>query len=190
MQKFKVNITLKNKVLRSLWNVIYIFLFRPFETKLFNPWRLFLLRLFGAKIHWKAGVYASAKITEPWNLEMQYNAWIGPHAIIYSVDKIFLGKNVTISQYAYLCSASHDITDKYNPLITAPIIIKDQAWIAADAFIGMGVTIGEGAVVGARAAVFKDVEPWTVVGGNPAKFIKKREIIPSCRICNLAVSAH
>ncbi|MDR2683898.1 MAG: putative colanic acid biosynthesis acetyltransferase, partial [Prevotellaceae bacterium] len=80
------------------------------------------------------------------------------------------------SQRAFLCTASHDITKPDMPLITAPIIIEDQAWIAADAFIGMGVTIGQGAVVGARAAVFKDVEPWTVVGGNPAKFIKKREI--------------
>ena len=60
------------------------------------------------------------------------------------------------------------------PLKIAPITIGDRAWVAADAFVGMGVTIGEGAVVGARAAVFKDVEPWTVVGGNPAKFIKKR----------------
>ena len=57
-----------------------------------------------------------------------------------------------------------------------PIVIEAQAWVAADAFVGMGVTIGEGAVVGARAAVFKDVEPWTVVGGNPAKFIKNRVI--------------
>jgi putative colanic acid biosynthesis acetyltransferase WcaF len=49
-------------------------------------------------------------------------------------------------------------------------------WVASDAFIGMGVTLGQGAVVGARAAVFKNVEPWTVVGGNPARLIKKREI--------------
>jgi putative colanic acid biosynthesis acetyltransferase WcaF len=61
-------------------------------------------------------------------------------------------------------------------LISAPITIEEQAWVAADAFVGMGVTIGKGAVVGARASVYADVEPYTVVGGNPAKFIKKREI--------------
>ena len=55
-------------------------------------------------------------------------------------------------------------------------MIENRAWVAADAFVCMGITIGEGAVVGARAAVFKNVEPWTVVGGNPAKVIKKREI--------------
>jgi putative colanic acid biosynthesis acetyltransferase WcaF len=57
-----------------------------------------------------------------------------------------------------------------------PIIIKDQSWVAARAFVGPGVTIGEGAVVGACAVVTKDVEPWTVVAGNPAKFIKNRVI--------------
>ena len=81
-----------------------------------------------------------------------------------------------MSQGAYLCTASHDISDSLNPLVTAPIIIEDQAWVAADAFVSMGVTVGQGAVIGARACVFKDVEPWTVVGGNPAKFIKRREI--------------
>ena len=60
--------------------------------------------------------------------------------------------------------------------IQKPIIIGDRAWVAAEAFIGPGVTVGEGAVVGARAAVFKDVEPWTVVGGNPARVIKTRTI--------------
>ena len=67
-------------------------------------------------------------------------------------------------------------TNPLNPLITAPIVIEDQAWIGAKAFVGMGVTIGQGAVVGATASVYKDVAPWTVVGGNPAKFIKERKI--------------
>lgn len=87
-----------------------------------------------------------------------------------------MGSKVVVSQGAYLCTASHDITNPLNPLITATIRVNSFSWIAADAFVGMGVTVGEGAVVGARAAVFKDVEPWTVVGGNPAKFIKKRII--------------
>ena len=94
----------------------------------------------------------------------------------YNVAPITLGANSTVSQGAYLCTASHDISDPLNPLITAPIVIEDQAWVAAGAFVGMGVTIGQGAVVGARAAVFKSVEPWSVVGGNPAKFIKQRII--------------
>lgn len=89
---------------------------------------------------------------------------------------ITIGDHSIISQSTQLCTASHSISNKDFPLVTKPIIVHDQVWIASEAFIGPGVTIGEGAVVGARAAVFKDVEPWTVVGGNPAKFIKKREI--------------
>jgi putative colanic acid biosynthesis acetyltransferase WcaF len=178
LNKTHLKITLKNKILRSLWNVVYILLFRPFGTKLFNSWRLFILKIFGAKIHWQAGVYSSVKIWAPWNLELHRNAWIGPNVICYNMDKIILGEDATISQYAHLCAASHDLS-KINAAINtiiAPIIIGDKAWVATQAFIGMGVTIGEGAVVGARAAVFKDVEPWTIVGGNPAKFIKRREI--------------
>ena len=149
---------------------------RPLPRSLGNSWKIFLLRLFGAKIHSKAVVYSSVRIYMPWNLEMAAYSCLSPEVDCYNVDKIKIGAHSTVSQKTYLCTASHDITKSSNPLITAPIIIEDQAWIGASAFIGMGVTIGQGAVVGATASVYKDVEPWTVVGGNPAKFIKKREI--------------
>lgn len=135
-----------------------------------------VLRMFGAKIAPRAGVYSSAKIYCPWNLVLERNAWIGPNVTCYNVDVVHIEEDATVSQNVHLCTASHDITSVDHSLIHASILIKKNAWVAADAFIGMGVTIGEGAVVGARAAVFKDVEPWTVVGGNPAKFIKKREL--------------
>lgn len=92
----------------------------------------------------------------------------------YSVNKIHIGKRATVSQGAHLCSASHDIEDQDFQMVSAPIQIDDDAWIAAEAFIGPGVTVGKGAVVGARAVVFKDVKPWTVVVGNPARVIKRR----------------
>ena len=94
----------------------------------------------------------------------------------YNAASITIGINATVSQRVYLCTASHNISSSRHEQIEKPIIIEDRAWVAAEAFIGPGVIIGEGAVVGARAAVFKDVESWTVVGGNPAKFIKKRII--------------
>jgi putative colanic acid biosynthesis acetyltransferase WcaF len=170
-------LSIKNKLLRLIWNITCTLLFRPFSTKLFNPWRLFLLQLFGAKVHKNSGVYSSCRIWAPWNLELEENAWLGPFVECYNVALVKLESNSTVSQKSFLCTASHDITDKDHPLVAAPIIIQNKAWVAADAFIGPGVTIGQGAVVGARAVVFKDIEPWTVVGGNPAKFIKKREII-------------
>ncbi len=169
-------LTWKNILGRAIWNIVYILFFRPFGTKFFRSWRNFLLRCFGAKLHSEAGVYSSAKIWCPWNLEMDDNAWLGPKVECYNAALIKIGKDTTVSQGAFLCTASHNINSKAHELITAPIIFEEHVWVAADAFVGMGVTIGQGAVVGARACVFKDVEPWTVVGGNPAKFIKKRVI--------------
>lgn len=176
----KINkVTYKNKFLRTIWNIVYIILFRPFGTRIFRLWRIFILKIFGAKISWKSSVYSSTIIWAPWNLYMSSNAGIGPHVIIYNQDIVKIEENAKVSQYSYLCTASHDtalLNNATTGLIVAPIIIESKAWIGTRAYIGMGVTIGEGAIVGATASVYKDVEPWTIVGGNPAKFIKKREI--------------
>ena len=101
---------------------------------------------------------------------------IGEDAFIYNLGKVTLGEKVTISHRAQLCAGTHDYTQPDLPLLKPPIVIENQAWICADAFIGPNVTIGEGAIVGARAVVMKNVEPWMIVAGNPAKLIKKREL--------------
>jgi putative colanic acid biosynthesis acetyltransferase WcaF len=176
LSKYENKLGTKHKLIRLAWNIVWTLLARPLPRQFGNRWRITLLRLFGAKINSTAVVHSSAKIYYPANLEMGLYSCIASHVDCYNVDKIQIGANTTVSQGAYLCTASHDITNPLNPLITSPIVIEDQAWVAADAFVGMGVTIGQGAVVGARAAVFKNVDPWTVVGGNPARFIKKRVI--------------
>lgn len=166
----------KNRFERLFWNIIYIFFFRPFALKYFNSWRILILRLFGAKIGEHCLIHSNVKIWAPWNMEIGDYICIGHGVDFYNQGKIKIGSNTTISQKTYLCASTHDITDSKHALILKPIVIEDQVWVAADAFIGPGVTIKQGSVVGARAAVFKDVEQWTVVGGNPANFIKKREI--------------
>ena len=176
LSKYHNALSRKHQIIRMLWTIVWGLFARPLPRSIGSGWKRFLLRLFGAKIDSTAVVYSSAKVYYPPNLIMEHYACLASDVDCYNVDIIRIGANTTVSQGAYLCTASHDITNSLNPLITAPIIIEDQAWIAADAFVGMGVTIGQGAVVGARAAVFKDVESWTVVGGNPAKFIKKRII--------------
>lgn len=165
---------IRNKVLRVIWNSCYWVFFRPFNLSIFQGWRNFVLRLFGAKIGFKAHVYATVKIWAPWNLEIGDFSSLARGVDCYNQGKITIGKQTIISQKTYLCASSHDYTRANFPLILAPIVIKDQVWIAAGAFIAPGVSIGEGAVVGAKSAVFKDVDEWTVVGGNPAKFIKNR----------------
>ena len=176
LSKYESHFSLKNKLARVLWNISYLLLFRPFAFEFFKKWRLLVLKMFGAEIDWSVGVYASAKIWAPWNLKMEPNSCIGPKVDCYNQGKITIGSNTSISQKCYLCASSHNIRSSKHTLIVKPIVIEDQVWIAADAFIGPGVRIGRGAVVGARSAVFKDVEPWTVVRGNPACFLKKREL--------------
>ena len=168
------------KIKRVMWNITATLLFRPFITPIFCKWRIALLRLFGAKVEWDANVYASVKIWAPWMLQMGHRACLGPEVICYNQDWVVLKDEAVVSQYTYLCTAGHDVNmmntaDK--SLITAPIILKSKSWIGARSFIGMGVEIGEGAVVGATASVYKSVEPWSVVGGNPCKIIKMRKLI-------------
>ncbi len=163
----------KNRFMRLIWGFVYIVLFR-YSPRPFHSWRSFLLRLFGAQIGRGVHIYPAVKIWAPWNLVAKDEAGVANGVDLYTQGKIYLGYRSIISQRSYICTGTHDFTQKGHPLYTQDIYIGDYAWIAAEAFVGPGVTIGEGAVVGARAAVFKDVEPWTVVGGNPAKFIKKR----------------
>lgn len=176
LSKYHNALSRKHQLIRLLWTIVWSIFARPLPRSVCSGWKRFLLRLFGAKIDSTAVVYSSAKIYYPANLVMDRFACLASDVDCYNVDLIKIGANTTVSQGAYLCTASHDIANPLNPLITAPIIIEDQVWVGAKAFIGMGVTIGQGAVVGATASVYKDVAAWTVVGGNPAKFIKKRMI--------------
>lgn len=168
--------TFREKVLRCLWHFVYLFLFR-LSPRLLYGWRRFLLRQFGAKIGQNVCIYPTASIVMPWKLSVGDNSTIGPDVKCYNVGGISIGRHVVVSQYAYLCSSSHDYTSSTFAQTFSPISIKDYSWICADAFVGPGVTVGEGAVVGARAVVVKDVDAWMIVAGNPAKYIKKREII-------------
>lgn len=142
-----------------------------------KQWRNSLLRWFGMKADgWHTSFYPSVKIWAPWNIEIGNFVAIDDEVNLYSVAKITIGTKVAISREAFICTASHDISRPERPLVTAPIVIADGVWIGARAMILPGVRIGEGAIVAANAVVTKDVEPWTVVAGNPAKVIKQRAL--------------
>lgn len=164
---------LSNCIARALWGGVRLILFRP-TPQIFPGWRRFLLRSFGARIDRGVRVDASAKIWAPWNLEMGKYSSLGAQVDCYSVDAIRIGAYATVSQYSFLCAASHDPDSAEMTLITAPIVIGDHAWIAADVFVAPGVVIGEGAVIGARSSVFKNVPEWTIAMGTPACAIRKR----------------
>jgi len=164
-----------NKAARVIWNVTWLVLFRPSPRPL-HAWRRLLLRLFGARIGRGVCLSPSCRIAMPWKLQMRDHSTLGDYVICYNIGGVRIGAYSTVSQYAHLCSSSHDYEHPNMRQTFALIEIEDQAWICADAFVGPGVRIGQGAVLGARANAFRDIEPWTVAGGNPAHTIKKRVI--------------
>lgn len=159
--------SLADRLRRVIWKLVWT-LFARWTPPPLHPWRCFLLRLFGARIGRNVRVYGSAVIWYPSNLTMEDHSWLGPNVNCYNQGDIFVGKRAVVSQGAHICASSHDIRDWYNQLILRPVRIEAMAWLAADAFVGPGVTVGEGAVLGARGVAVRDLEAWTVYGGNPA----------------------
>ncbi len=177
LKNYKNRHSMKSKIARALWNVVWLILFRPTPRgNLFRPWRIALLKLFGARVKWTSNVLPSCRIWQPWKLTMGEYACLSENVDCYAVDEIVIGDQATVSQGVKLCAAGHDITSKIMELTHKPIVVGSNAWVAAWSIILPGVTIGEGSIVGAGAVVTKDVDPWSVVAGNPAKFIKKRVI--------------
>lgn len=157
-----------DKLRRLCWQAAWLALYRPSPTPL-HAWRRFLLRRFGASVGGGAHPYPSARVWAPWNLTLGPGACLGPGSDIYNVARVTLDENAIVSQKAYLCTASHEIHRPGFALTAAPIKLQSGAWVAAAAFVGPGVTIGEGAVVGACGVVTRDVARGQVVAGNPAR---------------------
>lgn len=165
--------TLSSRIYRTIWSIVWLML-ASWTPPPFKSWRRLLLRIFGAKMAEGSGVYPTARVWDPRNLQMGAYSCLGHRVICYSMARITLGRYALASQGAHLCAGSHDINDPHFQLLARPIVIGDRAWIAADAFVGPGVTIGEGAVLGARAVTFANLPPWSVSVGNPARFVKMR----------------
>ncbi|WP_345160954.1 WcaF family extracellular polysaccharide biosynthesis acetyltransferase [Pontibacter saemangeumensis] len=168
--------SLRNRLGRAIWGFVYVLLFQ-FSPKPLHQWRAFLLRLFGAKVGIGVHVYPKVKIWAPWNLVLKDECGVANRAILYSMGKITIGRQAVISQGAHLCAGTHDYTVPGFPLVTQPIIIGNNAWLAAEAFVHPGITIGEGCVVGARSVVTQDMPMWMVCAGHPCKPIKARIMI-------------
>lgn len=160
--------TMGNRVARAIWNLVWLIAFRP-SPRPFHRWRAALLRAFGARIGKHVHVYPNVRIWAPWNLEIADRVGVGDGAILYSMDLISIGENAVVSQGAHLCTGSHDIDSPNFQLIASPIKIGAHVWICAEAFVGPGVTISNGCVLGARSVLFKSTTlPHQVWLGNPA----------------------
>lgn len=164
-----------NKLARLAWGLVQATLFRLSPRPL-HAWRTMLLRLFGAKLHPSARVYPRCRVWGPWNLTMGERATLADDVDCYCVARITIGARTTVSQYSYLCAATHDFEDRTFPLRPMPITIGEDCWLAADVFVGPGITISDGVVVGARSSVLKDLPAWKVCAGTPAEPIRERVI--------------
>lgn len=162
----------KEYIGRVLW-MLATPLFRFSPRPMFG-WRRVLLRCFGARVGRQVHIYPSARIEIPWNLSIGDEASLGENVLVYSLGPVDIGARTTVSHNAHLCAGTHDYRDPGLPLMRLPIRIGADAWICAQSFVGPGVVIGDGAVVGAAAVVVASVEEWTVVAGNPARFVKRR----------------
>jgi putative colanic acid biosynthesis acetyltransferase WcaF len=167
-----------NRLARIAWGGVQATLFRLSPRPLYR-WRNWLLRLFGARLDRTARVLPRARIWAPWNLRMGAYACIADDVDVYCVAPISIGDYAVVSQYSYLCAASHDFEDVRHLLTAAPIVIGRRCWLAADVFVGPGVNVGEGTLVGARSSVFGDLPAWSVAAGTPAKVVRQRRLDPA-----------
>lgn len=167
--------SLANKLGRVAWGLVWAVGFRT-SPKPMHAWRRLLLRIFGARVGKGAQVFSSVRIWAPWNLTLGEYATLGPDVDCYSVAPVRVGAHATVSQGAMLCTATHDVEDPHMALLTLPVVVEDQAWVCARAFVAPGVTLGEGAVAGACAVVTRDVPAWWIVAGNPAVPLRERRL--------------
>ena len=176
-QRYVNRLGVRNKMTRLLWGAVYGLLFRPTPRWALHGWRRGLLRAFGAQVGAGCRIDPTARIWMPPNLRLGEYVAIGEGADIYCVAPISIGSKVAISHRAFLCTASHDITDLKRPLTHAPITIENHVWIAAEAMVFPGAQIGQGAVIAARAAFRGKAAAWTIHAGNPARQVGTRTLL-------------
>lgn len=169
--------SLSNRLARGLWGVVWLTLFRPSPRPL-HAWRVALLKLFGARIGTHFHIHASARVWAPWQFEAGDHVGVGEGVNIYNMARLAIGHNAVISQGAHLCGGTHDYNAANFQLRAAPIHIGERAWVCTEAFIGPGVMVPPGCVVGARAVMMRTPVDgaWGVYAGNPAARVKSRVI--------------
>jgi putative colanic acid biosynthesis acetyltransferase WcaF len=166
--------SLANRFARGVWGIVWLLLFRPSPRPL-HAWRRLLLRLFGARLGRHVNVYPGAKVWAPWALRVGNRVGIADGVTLYNMALLTIGDNCVISQGAHLCGGTHDVDSANFQLLAKPITLGNNVWICAEAFVGPGVTIADGCVLGARAVLCKSItNPWTLWAGNPAVFKRTR----------------
>ena len=168
--------SLSNRLKRVAWKVTWLLAAR-WTPPPFRRWRILILRLFGAQVSWQAFVYSNVEIWAPWNLTIEDYGSLGRGVNCYNIAPVCIGKRAVVSQGVYLCTGSHDYREPDYPLIAKPITVGRRAWVCADAFVGPGVAVGDGAILAARGVAFDNLAPWTISKGNPAIVLRSRSVL-------------
>jgi len=165
----------RSKWIVQLWWLVQDTLFR-FSPQFCFGWRAFLLRMFGARLGENVRIRPTARITYPWKLSIGDNVWVGDDCVLYNLGDIRMGSNVALAHGVYLCTGLHDYTRIDFPIDAQPIAVEDQVWLTNDVFIGPGVTVGRGSVVGARSTVLRDLPGGMICYGSPAQAVRQRKM--------------
>ena len=168
------SLPLGNRIARAVWGVAHLLLVRP-SPRPCHAWRAAIYRLFGATLGPDCHIYPGARVWAPWNLICEDAVAVANGAVIYNPSPVRLASHSIVSQDAYLCGATHDLDDPAFPMTSAPITLGRYAWVCARAVVCAGVNVGDGAVLGLASVATRDLEPWTVYAGAPARAIRKRK---------------
>ena len=168
--------TFSNRLKRLIWKITW-FTFARWSPPHLHKWRILILKLFGAKISWKAYIYPNVEIWAPWNLMIDDYGTLARNVICYNIAPIELSVRAVVSQGAHLCTGTHNYEDPAFPLTAKPIYIGSRAWVCADTFVGPGVKVSSGAILSAGSVALRNLDSWSIYGGNPAILLRTRLVI-------------
>lgn len=157
------------------WHLVgQVFINTYFPFPLFL--KVFILKLFGAKIAANVMIKPKVNIKYPWFLNIEKNAWIGENVWIDNLTEVSIGPNCCLSQGAMLLTGNHDYKSPGFELRVAPIVLEAGVWIGAKAVVCPGVTCASHAVLTVNSVATKNLDSYSIYGGNPAQFIRNRDM--------------
>ena len=163
-----------NAVKRFLWyftNVVWFNSGFPISRL-----KIFMLRLYGAKIGSGVVIKPRVNIKYPWKLTIGNNVWIGEHVWIDNLGKVSIGDNVCLSQGAFLLCGNHDYKKTTFDLIVGDITLEEGVWIGAKAIVCPGVTCSSHSVLAVGSVATSNLEAYKIYQGNPASIVRERNI--------------
>ena len=165
--------SLNHRIRRALWHLCW-YLLASWSPPSFWPWRLLVLKIFGARVASRCDVRGTAYIWDPRNLELGHESIIAEKCYIQNIALVSIGSHSILSREVSIFTGTHDYHLASNPLVSKSVMVHDKAWLCAQSFVAPGAVIRTGAVLGARSFAYGVLRAWTVYSGNPCQVIRQR----------------